>query len=373
MRRDPVESFARLKSRRMYTSMTQRDIIVIGASAGGVNALCELCRLLPANLPAAVFAVIHIGAYPSKLPDVLRACGQLQAEHARDGQRPAQGHIYLAPPDRHMLIEDGVIRITRGPKENHTRPAIDPLFRSAALSCGPRTLGVILSGHLDDGTLGMKAIKACGGVLLVQDPREAEAVGMPMSVLQNLEVDHCLRLDGLASALAQLTTERAQPVTSRPPEWLLMEHLASLNEGQKVMEHLESLGKPSSLVCPECTGTLWELSDSKPLRYRCHTGHAYSLQSLAYQQVMGSESALWSAVRALQDRELVLRKLASYNRDHGNAALAEAQVLAAEQIAAHALQVQELAEDEMESLQDTGLPGLNDDARFEPYPPGQRT
>jgi two-component system chemotaxis response regulator CheB len=331
--------------------MPHRDIIVIGASSGGVHALCELCQGLPADFPATIFVVIHIGANPSKMPDILRSCGKLQAEHALDGVRPQPGRIYVAPPDRHMLIEQGAIRLTRGPKEHHTRPSIDPLFRSAALDCGRRVIGVVLSGHLDDGTLGMKAIRACGGVLVVQDPADAEAGSMPQSVLENVGVDHCLSLMQIAQTLTKLASEPLNLPPLPPPQWLVQEHLASLSEGQSTMENLEAIGKHSSLVCPECTGSLWELQDNQPLRYRCHTGHAYSLQSLAYHQRVSTEATLWSAVRALQDRELVLRKMAGHSRSIGNPGLAQAQENAADLIAAHALQVQELAQDEMESLQ----------------------
>lgn len=330
--------------------MPHRDVIVIGASSGGVQALCELCQLLPPDFPASIFVVIHIGANPSIMPDILRGCGKLHAEHATNGMLPERGHIYVAPPDRHMLIENGQIRLTRGPKEHHTRPAIDPLFRSAALDCGERTVGVVLTGNLDDGTLGMKAIQACGGVLVVQDPGEAEATRMPESVLENVKVDHCLSLAQIAQTLIDLTAESVELTARPPPKWLVMEHSASLSEGQSATKNLEHIGKQSSLVCPECTGTLWELQDNQPLRYRCHTGHAYSLQSLAYHQRMSTEAALWSAVRALQDRELVLRKMAGLSRDLGHTALAQDQENAANLVAAHGLQVQELAADEMESL-----------------------
>ncbi len=294
-----------------------RDIIVVAASAGGVAALCQLCRQLPTSLPAAVFVVLHIGAHDSQLPEILRNSGVLPAVHPQDGETVSHGHIYVAPPNRHMLLDGRHIRLTHGPKEHHTRPAADPLFRSAALSHGPRTIGVVLTGHLDDGTAGMQAIKACGGVTVVQNPQDAEAPNMPTSVLENVSIDHCVHLGQLGATLVALTAQNL-PLQQRaqPPRQLILEHQASLQEGQ-IMDSLTILGHPSTMVCPECTGTLWEINDSRPPRYRCHTGHAYSLLSLAYQQEAVVEASLWGAVRALQDRENLLRKMAELALNEG--------------------------------------------------------
>lgn len=294
-----------------------RDIIVVAASAGGVAALSQLCSQLPTGLPAAVLVVLHIGAHDSQLPDILRNSGALPALHPQDGDTVLHGHIYVAPPNRHMLLDGRHIRLTHGPKEHHTRPAADPLFRSAALSHGPRTIGVVLTGHLDDGTAGMQAIKACGGAALVQDPQEAEAPNMPTSALENVKVDHCVRLGQLGATLVAMTAQKLplQP-RAQPPRQLILEHQASLQEGQ-IMDSLSTLGHPSTMVCPECTGTLWEMNESRPPRYRCHTGHAYSLLSLAYQQEAVVEASLWSAVRAFQDRESLLRKMAELALQEG--------------------------------------------------------
>ncbi len=331
-----------------------RDVIVVAASAGGVVALMRLCRDLPADLPASVFVVIHIGAHESRLPDLLGSCGQLPAVHASHGESLQHGRIYIAPPDHHLLLEGGLIRLTHGPKEHHTRPAADPLFRSAALNFGLRTIGVVLSGHLDDGTAGLQAIKDCGGVAVVKDPAQAEAPGIPASALDNVDVDHCVGLDELA---ATLNTLSRQPIEMQPvavPARLVREHLASISEGQLIMENLQAIGQPSTLVCPECSGTLWEIKDATPKRFRCHTGHAYSLQSLSYHQANHVEAALWSVVRALQDREVLLHKLAQACRDAGEPREADYHDAEAERVNAQALLIQQMVSEQAQLKTEPG-------------------
>lgn len=313
--------------------MGYRDIVVIGASLGGVDALLEIARRLPADFDAAVFAVLHIGAHRSNLPGLLNRTGPLQAMHAHDGQIPVKGRIYVAPPDHHLLLQEGKIRVIRGPKEHHTRPAIDPLFRSAALAYGPRTIGVVLTGHLDDGTAGLQAIKECGGIAVVQDPEDARARGMPDSALANVQVDHCARLDAIPDLLVSLVASPAALPVAAPPARLVHEHMASI-PGEHVMHNLEAIANPSALVCPECTGTLLEVTGAHPPRYRCHTGHAYSIESLRYTQAKGVEAALWSAMRALQDLEVVLRKKVEHERSRG---------ITAESIEMHQAEADEVA------------------------------
>ena len=189
--------------------MTRRDIVVIGASAGGVNALLSLAQALPPGFPAAVLIVLHIGSHRSMLPELLTSSGSHRAIHPQDGEPLAPGTIYVAPPAHHMLIEGDVVRLTRGAKEHHARPAIDPLFRSAALAHGPRVIGVILTGRQDDGTAGLRAVKACGGITVVQDPADAEEPGMPTSALRHVQVDHCVPLRLLGDVLARIA---GQPI-----------------------------------------------------------------------------------------------------------------------------------------------------------------
>jgi two-component system chemotaxis response regulator CheB len=183
---------------------SHRDLIVIGASAGAVPVLLELATRLPADFPAAVLVVLHVGAHRSVLPDLLKGCGPLRARHAVDGQALQPGTIEVAPPDQHMLVEGRRIRLQHGPKENHARPAIDPLFRSAALAQGPHVIGVLLSGRLDDGTAGLLAIKQSGGVAVVQDPADAEHPEMPRSALAHVDVDCCVPGSELADTLLRL-------------------------------------------------------------------------------------------------------------------------------------------------------------------------
>jgi two-component system chemotaxis response regulator CheB len=291
--------------------MTHRDIVVIGASAGGVPALRQLASQLPPEFPATVLVVLHVGTHPSSLPFILGVAGLNPAEHAVDGQVLVTGRILVAPPDHHLLLEDGVVRLTRGPKEHHTRPAIDPLFRSAAITFGPRVIGVVLTGLLDDGTAGLQAIKALGGLAVVQDPATAEEPSMPRSALQAVAVDHCVPLEGMAELLVRLVQ---QPVEGALPvdlaHTVALEHDVSLG-GESAMEELQAVANPSTFVCPDCQGTLWELRDARPTRYRCHTGHAFSLRSLTGAQEEKTDEALWSAIRALQEKEALVRKVAA--------------------------------------------------------------
>lgn len=299
--------------------MLRRDLVVVGASAGGVRALRELAAALPADFKAAVCVVLHVGAFKSTLPELLAAVSALPAVHAATGDELRPGRILVAPPDHHLLVRDGAVLLTHGPKEHHTRPAVDPLFRSAALSHGPRVIGVLLTGGLDDGSAGLQAIQSCGGLAVVQDPADAEDPGMPGSALQAMDVDHCVPLRRIAPLLVELIEQAAPPAPPEPPPGLVHEHLASLG-GAHAMDELQQAATPSTLVCPDCKGTLWEINGARPPRYRCHTGHAFSLRTLAAVQQEATENALWSAVRALQEKELLLRRIAQLDRSAGDEA-----------------------------------------------------
>ena len=307
-------------------------LVVIGASAGGVHALLEISEALPASFPAPVCIVQHIGSHRSVLPELLRFRGANQAVHARHGQLLAAGTLYVAPPDRHLMVDGDTLRLTHGPKENHTRPAIDPLFRSAALSFGPRAIGVILTGQMDDGSAGLKSIKDCGGIAVVQDPRSAAEAQMPRSALQNVDVDHCVPLAEVAPLLTRLVGAAVAPAESRSavPEPVLRE--VAINRGEAPMENLAEIATPSTLTCPDCGGTLWEVNDPRPLRYRCHTGHAFTALSLAEAQQDAVEDALWSSVRALRERELLLRRLAGIAEATGDMAQARAAATQADRL-----------------------------------------
>ncbi|KGQ19315.1 Chemotaxis response regulator protein-glutamate methylesterase CheB [Lysobacter dokdonensis DS-58] len=279
--------------------------MVIGASAGGIPVLLELAAALPARFPGAILIVQHIGAHRSYLPELLRDSGSNPAVHPTSGQVLERGTLYVAPPDRHMLLVGNHIRLTHDAKENHVRPAIDPLFRSAAIAHGPRVIGTILSGRLDDGTAGLLAIKACGGLAVVQDPEDAQEPGMPRSALDHVACDRVVTRASLADTLVSLMREPAGMAQEIPPP-LLEEHRLSVGEPEP-MDDLDNIGVPSKIVCPDCSGVLWSLSGKHPPRYRCHTGHAYSLQSLLHAQAARAEDALWKALRVLEEREYLLR------------------------------------------------------------------
>lgn len=296
----------------MRDSANHRDVVAIGASAGGFHVLLELAARLPADFPAAVLVVQHIGSHRSELPELLTARGPNPAVHPYSGQPLRPGRIYVAPPDHHMLLHGDTIRLSRGPREHHARPAIDPLFRSVAIARGPRAIGVVLSGRLDDGTAGAQAIKQCGGAIVVQDPDDAEQASMPASVCENVDVDHCVPGALLADTLIRLVGAPAA-APARVPAWIACEQRVSEGETDP-MEDLDQIGKPSVFACPDCDGVLWEILDSKPKRFRCHTGHAFSLRSLEYTQATNTNKALWSAIRALQERETLLTALVEDNR-----------------------------------------------------------
>jgi two-component system chemotaxis response regulator CheB len=323
------------------TGGLRRDIVVVGASSGGVPMLLDLAEQLPPRFPAAVLIVQHIGAHPSVLPELLRDSGPNPAVHPVHGQMLEHGTLYVAPPDRHMLLDGNRIRLTHDAKENHARPAIDPLFRSAAIAHGPRVIGTLLSGRLDDGTAGLQAIKACGGLAVVQDPADALEPGMPRSAMDNVAVDHVVTQATLASTLHSLVQQTPGPSPGVPPQ-LMWEHRLSICEGD-AMENLDAIGTPSKIVCPDCNGVLWELADTQPQRYRCHTGHAYTAQTLVYTQSTRVDEALWSALRALEEREYLLRGMAHAHRNReGGIDEATSFESEAEHVARHARQLQEM-------------------------------
>ena len=292
-----------------------RNIVVIGASAGGVSALQRFAADLPAKFPAAVLIVLHVGAHPSILPQLLALAGPNSAAHVTDGEPLRTGHLAVAPPDHHLLLNAGRLQLMRGPKENLARPAIDPLFRSAAIAYGPRVIGVVLTGDLDDGTAGLQAIKSCGGLAVVQDPETAFSRSMPDHALRYVEVDQCVPLESLASTLLSLVQQPCPPSVEISP--MLRHEHAPQTGTVNSLEDLQAIGTPSSLACPECGGGLWEIKQHNPPRYRCHTGHAYSVHSLEYAMKETAEASLWSAVRALQERAALQRRIGASGKDTG--------------------------------------------------------
>jgi two-component system, chemotaxis family, protein-glutamate methylesterase/glutaminase len=293
-------------------------ILVVGASLGGLRVLRQLVAELPDRLAAPVLVVMHVGAHQSILPELLSSSGPLPATHAKHGEKLVNGRIYVAPPDHHMLVNAGVIHLTRTAKEHHTRPAIDPLFRSAALSYGAAVIGIVLSGRLDDGTAGLQAIKAGGGIAVVQDPSDAEEPSMPNSALRHVSVDHCLPATAIGRLCAELVDKLPERAWPMKLDDLQHEHDASLQNGDP-MDHLNAIGKPSNFACPDCQGTLWELTSAAPRRYRCHTGHAFTLRTLIDAQSEAIEAVLWGALKTLNEQHRLLSTLATESGDSENA------------------------------------------------------
>jgi two-component system chemotaxis response regulator CheB len=298
--------------------MSGRDIIVIGASAGGVEALGSLVADLPEDLPAAVFIVLHIGPNSATaLPSILSRRTKLPVDHPRDGEPVEPNRVYVAMPDHHLLVGDGLVRVATGPKENGHRPSIDTLFRSAALNYGPRVTGVILSGTLDDGTAGLRAIHERGGAAIVQDPDEALFPGMPQSALAGDDPDFILPVAEIAGVLTNLAREERSPEGgSGTMSDELDAELRWANPDLSTSPPQDPpLGLPSGFTCPECHGGLWEIDDEGYPRYRCRVGHGFSAESLLDTQRVDVEAALWTAFRALEERAALFRRLAA--RAHG--------------------------------------------------------
>lgn len=286
-------------------------VIVVGASAGGVEALSQLVSKLPRDLPAAVLVVLHIPANAvSMMPGILRRAGNLPAVHAATREPLREGMIYIAPPDRHMLIRKGSVVTTFGPRENGHRPAVDPLFRSAAESYGREVIGVLLTGNLDDGTAGLGAIKEAGGLAIVQDPDDSMYPGMPASAIENVKVDQVLPLDEIAPALLQLlgSAPPAAPVRRETEGMIELEIRKAEMDPSIGID--EEVGKPSGYTCPECSGGLWEIDEGSLVRYRCRVGHAYSADSLVAAYGDSVEATLWAALRSLEENAAFAERLA---------------------------------------------------------------
>jgi two-component system, chemotaxis family, protein-glutamate methylesterase/glutaminase len=292
-------------------------IIVIGASAGGLNAIGEMASQLPPDINAAVFIVLHLSK--AALGDILvnrvQRNSLLPCKLAEDREPIKAGNIYIAPPDRHLLVKEDHVLLGHGPTENRFRPSIDVLFRSAAASYGEKTIGVVLTGFLNDGTAGMMAIKSSGGYCLVQDPNEAEYPDMPLSVLETLEVDQVAPLKNMGTAILKIINEAKEKGIS-PPATVVAE--SKLSERSAIsIEAVSKLGKKSLYACPDCGGGLWEIETGKMVHYRCHIGHSYSENDLLIRQIETVENTLWIALRMLEERKLLLQKISRQNKERG--------------------------------------------------------
>ena len=282
--------------------MALKDIIVIGASAGGVDALQRLCAGLPADFPGCIFIAQHLSpSSKSVLPQLIDRLTPLRALSPVDGQEIEAGHIYVAAPDHHMLLREGRVLMRRGPYENRTRPAINALFRSAAVHYGSRVVGVVLTGLLDDGTDGLIAIKATGGTSVVQDPDDAEWPSMPRNALKRDHVDYALPLDEIAPLLLQLSGEPVGPTVPLPEEYAVEDRIAA-QEFAVVEPEIVTPGEPSHISCPDCGGVLNQIVMQDEVRFRCQIGHAFTPLGLAHAQNEELERALAIAVRTHRDR-----------------------------------------------------------------------
>lgn len=279
-------------------------LVVIGASAGGVEALRSLVAALPADLPAAVLIVLHVGSHKSELPWLLDRLGGLPAAHANDGDRIEAGRIYIAPPDHHMVIEPGRISLTKGPRENWARPAIDPLFRSAAAVYGANTIGVILTGALNDGTAGLYEVAQAGGVTIVQDPADAVNPSMPRSALAHVAVDHCLPLAGIADLLTKLTRSRSIGLAPTPVD----SPQEQPREEEMAAEFTQNT--PVAVTCPDCGGALRRRELGSLTQFACHIGHIYTAEVMMAAQFLTVERLIEAAMRSLGERAELCRQMA---------------------------------------------------------------
>lgn len=290
--------------------MAEQKIVVIGASAGGVEALIRVTEGLPHDLNAPVLVVLHVSATAkSALPQILSRAQRLAATYPVDGQRLQPGRIYVAPPDWHMLVLDTErISLSRGPREHSCRPAIDPLFRSAAVTFGAGAIGIVLSGTLDDGTAGLLAIKEAGGTTIVQLPKDAIFPGMPLSAVEHVAPEHILPAANIGELVGSLVS---RSVTSfHPPNIGTNDIEVAIDAMNSVPYATKAIGSPAEFGCPECGGTLWAIAAGNDERYRCRVGHAYSSSSLMDEQTVAMEKALWTAYRALREKADLAKRVA---------------------------------------------------------------
>ena len=296
----------------MTDHQAPNNLVVIGASAGGIPPLLTLVEGLPDDFRAAVLIVMHIPAgSKSRLPDLLQRVTPLPVAAAEDQEVLAAGHIYVAPPDRHLLVRQDHLALSRGPRENHTRPAVDPLFRSAARSWDSRVIGVVLSGTLYDGSAGLMAIKAAGGYAVVQDPDEAVMSGMPASAVATAVVDEVLPAARLAGRLVELVSSPAtlgQEAHMHDDDGRTE---AKIADDFALQAHDDRPDEITMFTCPDCGGVMWQEGAGDALRFRCHVGHAYNPELLMALKSEGMEGALWACVRLLKEKATLTRQLAA--------------------------------------------------------------
>lgn len=296
---------------------TPKYVVVIGTSAGGFFALAELISQLNTEMDAAFFVVMHlsnhgIGGY---LVNQMQKYTSLFCTEVEEKVAIKKSTIYFAHPNKHLILKDKNVLLGCGPQENRWRPSIDVLFRSAAAAFDGHTIGIILTGMLDDGTAGMSAIKRCGGTCVVQDPNEAEYPDMPLSVMKETEVDYCVPLAQIGSVISDIIISNDVVNTIIPPD--IIKEISIAESGGAGIEELEQIGDRTVFSCPDCCGVLFEIKDGKATRYKCHTGHTYSLNNLLIKKNKSMEATLWVALRTLEERKKLLSQLADKNIKRG--------------------------------------------------------
>ncbi|MFL5742685.1 MAG: chemotaxis protein CheB [Flavisolibacter sp.] len=297
-------------------------IVVIGASAGGLTALTELVSQLKKEWNAAYCIVLHLSrkGISDYLVYRLQEFTELHCVRATEGLSIKRGHIYVAMPNFHLLVKKDEVKLGHGPAENRWRPSIDVLFRSAAAAYGNRTVGIILTGLLDDGVSGMSAIKRSGGTLIVQDPNEAEYPDMPLSVLSRMEVDHCVLLS-LMGTVVQETLEMEKKEPNEIPHDVVAEAQIAEQMASGI-DLVSNLGENSVYTCPDCGGVLFQVEQGKLNRFRCNTGHVYAQDDLEIKQTERLEETLWVALRMMEERRNLLQKMEQQMMERGFARLA---------------------------------------------------
>jgi two-component system chemotaxis response regulator CheB len=299
--------------------MAHRDIIAIGASLGGVEAIPRLFETLPADLPAAVFVVLHMhDSGPSRLLEIVRRASSFPVKNAVDGERIEPGQAYFAVPGRYLMLQSGRIRLTGGPRDSHARPSINVLFRSAAHEYGRRVIGVVMTGMLDDGSAGLWAIKDRGGIAMVQSPDEAPYAQMPRNAARQVDVDHTLAIADMADVLTRLVGEELAGEETPMADKGMKTELDIAGGARTSEEKFSSLGEPSLLTCPECNGSMVRIREGRNERFRCHTGHAFGEASLSQLQLQSIEAAITHSLALLEEREFLYRTTAQRRKDAGN-------------------------------------------------------
>ncbi|HKB87856.1 MAG TPA: chemotaxis protein CheB [Ignavibacteriaceae bacterium] len=288
-------------------------IIVIGTSAGGIDALSTICEKLPSDFAIPVFIVWHISPESMNyFPQMLAKKTKLRVQSAIDNQAIKPGYIYTAPPNNHVLIEDSKMRVVYGPKENRFRPAIDPLFRSAAYAFGSDSIGILLSGMLNDGTSGLWSIKDRGGVTIVQDPEEAQFPDMPLNALHNVSIDYKISIEKMGNLLVKLAADHTVNNNSNDrPEKMKIE-IKMVSDGNVLDTDVKQIGELSEFTCPECHGSLWQIKEGNIIRFRCRTGHAYSASALLEELSVVIEKRIWSVIKGLEEHTSLVKYLTEH-------------------------------------------------------------